>query len=92
MTAEVVLPARLDSAAAPEIAAALQAHAGTDIRLDGRAVVHVGALSLQAILAAVAAARAGGHSLSVDGLPAAAIDQLALYGLTPERLSEGLPA
>ena len=91
MTAEVVLPARLDSAAAPEVAAALKAHAGEDLRLDGRAVVHVGALSLQALLAGARTARAAGTEFAIDGLPEAAIEQLMLYGLTPDSLSEGLP-
>ena len=92
MSGSIVLPARLDSAAAPELAAALKAQAGSDTKLDGGAVTHVGALCVQALLVAATSAAQAGHGFSIDGLPEPAADQLALYGLTAETLAKGFDA
>ena len=92
MSGAIVLPARLDSAAAPELAAALKAHAGSDVTLDAGAVAHLGALCLQAILVAATDAARAGRGFTVTGLPDDAAGQLSLYGLTPDTLSKGFAA
>jgi anti-anti-sigma regulatory factor len=89
MTAPVMLPARLDSAAAVSLARALADRQGADVVLDASAVELLGARAMQTLLVASAAWRAGGRTLSVVNLPAAMRAQLADLGLSDTSLLEG---
>ena len=89
MTAPVVLPARLDSAAAAELAQALRAHEGGGVALDAAGVELMGAKAVQTLLVAAAAWRAAGHGFAVTGLTDKVRGQLAVLGLADLRLIEG---
>lgn len=89
MTAPVVLPARLDSAAAAELALALGAHEGGDVALDAAGVDLMGAKALQTLLVAAAAWRAAGHGFAVTGLSEKVRGQLAMLGLADLSRIEG---
>ena len=89
MTAPVVLPARLDSAAAAELAQALGAYEGADVALDAAGVDLMGAKALQTLLVAAAAWRAAGHGFAVTGLSEKVRGQLAMLGLADLSRIEG---
>ena len=89
MTAPLVLPAKLDSAAAIQLARDLLAHQGADVALDASAVDLMGAKAMQTLVVAAASWQAAGHRLSVANLPDRARDQLALMGMTDLSLLEG---
>jgi anti-anti-sigma regulatory factor len=89
MTAPVVLPARLDSAAAAELAQALCAREGADVALDAAGVDLMGAKALQTLLVAAAAWREAGHGFAVIGLTEKVRGQLAMLGLTDLSLIAG---
>jgi anti-anti-sigma regulatory factor len=89
MTAPVVLPARLDSAAAAELAQALRAHEGAEVALDAAGVDLMGAKAMQTILVAAAAWRAAGLGFAVTGLSEKVRGQLGLLGLADLSLIEG---
>jgi anti-anti-sigma regulatory factor len=89
MTAQVVLPARLDSAAAAELAQALRAHEGAEVALDAAGVDLMGAKALQTLLVAAAAWRDAGHGFAVTGLTEKVRGQLAMLGLADLSLIEG---
>jgi anti-anti-sigma regulatory factor len=89
VTAPVVLPARLDSAAAIQLARDLRPREGADVTIDASGVDLMGAKAVQTLVVAAAAWRAGGHAFSVTGLPAKARDQLAILGLSDFGLLDG---
>jgi chemotaxis protein CheX len=89
MMAQVVLPARLDSAAAFQLADALRAHEGADVVLDASGVELMGAKAMQTLLVAAAAWRAAGHRFAVADLSDKARGQLAVQGLADLSLIEG---
>ena len=92
MTETILLPPRLDTAALRSLAQGLSSatHAGHDIELDARDVTHMGALSAQLFVAAARDARARGATLTFTSISERAMDQLAMMGLTPTRISEGV--
>lgn len=92
MTAPVVLPARLDSAAAVGIAGILRDRLGTDVVIDASQVELLGARALQTLLIAAASWRAAGRSFAVTGLPPGVRTQLSDLGLTDISLLEGAAA
>ena len=91
MTETILLPPRLDTTALRSLAQDLSsaACAGRDIDLDARDVTHMGALSAQLFIAAARDARAKGGTLTFGSISERAVDQLAMMGLTPTRISEG---
>ena len=88
MTEErLILPARLDLAAATPLAVALEERAGHDLTLDAGEVGHIGAMGLQLLRAAAQSWAAAGHRLELVNLTAEAADQLALLGFTGESVT-----
>jgi len=85
----VVLPARLDSAAAVQLAATLQDRVGTDVVLDASGVDLLGAKALQTLLVAAGAWRAAGHVFSVADLRTEVRGQIATLGLSDLSQLEG---
>jgi anti-anti-sigma regulatory factor len=85
----VILPARLDSAAAVQLAQTLADRQGADVVLDAVGVDMLGAKAMQTLLVAAAAWRAAGHAVSVINLPAGVRTQLADLGLSDTSLFEG---
>ena len=92
MTAPVVLPARLDSAAAIQLAQTLREMDGADVALDAAGVEMMGAKAMQTLLVAQAAWAAAGLRLSVTGLSDKIRSQVALMGLSDLALIEGAAA
>jgi chemotaxis protein CheX len=91
MTDAILLPARLDGDGVRALTPLLLSGIKTGhITLDASAVTHMGALGVQAILAAARDLRATGGQISILSLTDRAADQLALMGLTPIQLSEGV--
>jgi chemotaxis protein CheX len=82
MTASLELPVRLDTAAAPALAAELLSRAGGALRLDASGVSQLGGLCLQVLLAAAAEWRACGATLSVEPRSQGFDDALATFGIT----------
>lgn len=92
MTAQVVLPARVDSTAAVALAEQLRAACGADLVVDASATTHLGALGLQTLLVAAGAWRDGGLRFTVATLSAEVAGQLAEMGLTDLSVLEGAAA
>ena len=89
MTAELRLPARLDTAAAAGLCAALDRHAEQPVVLLGHDVDHIGGLCLEAILLARQRWTKVGAGFSVIGLCATALADLETFGLTGRDLNGG---
>ena len=89
MTAQVVLPARVDSAAAVALTEELRAASGADLVVDASATTHLGALGLQTLLVAAGAWRTSGHRFTVATLTEEVAGQLAELGLTDLSALEG---
>lgn len=89
MTSTVMLPTRLDSAAAVSLARTLADRQGADIVLDAAAVELLGAKAMQTVLAAAAGWRAAGHTLCVVNISSGVRAQLADLGLSDTSLFEG---
>jgi anti-anti-sigma regulatory factor len=85
----IVLPARLDSAAAVQLAATLRDRVGTDVLLDASGVDLLGAKALQTLLVAAGAWRAAGHAFSVADLRTEVRGQIATLGLSNLSQIEG---
>ena len=80
------LGARLDTAQAGPLAAAILEHAGQDLQLDATEVTHFGAMGLQVIRAAAKSWQSSGHALSLAGLSEDCIDQIGLLGFAPDTI------
>lgn len=89
MTAPVLLPARLDSAAAVQLAHDLRYREGAPVTLDASQVELLGARALQTLIVAAGAWRAAGASFSVVNLSDAVRGQIATLGLSDTRSIEG---
>lgn len=89
MTEPLALPARLDSAAAVQLAQTLAERQGEDVVVDAAAVEHLGALGMQTLLVAASAWRAVGKDLSVINISAKVRSQFADLGLSDTSLLEG---
>lgn len=89
MTASVVLPARLDSAAAVQLAGELRDCEGADVVVDASGVEVMGARAAQTLIVAAAAWRAAGHGFSVTAIPEKVRGQLDIMGLADLSLIEG---
>lgn len=82
MTARLALEARLDSAAAPGLIAALKSRQGEDLVLDAGSVVLLGALCGQALAVAGRSWTAAGASLRLGPVSAEFAEQAAILGLS----------
>ncbi len=89
VTAPVFLPARLDSAAAVQLAQTLADRQGADLTLDASGVELLGAKAMQTLLVAGASWRASGHALALANLPAGVRTPLSDLGLPDLSLFEG---
>lgn len=83
------LPARLDLSAVTQLVDDLRAIEG-DIRIDASEVGHLGALCLQALIAASKHAHSNGHAFEMSGASEKVVAQMQFMGLAPEQLMEGL--
>jgi chemotaxis protein CheX len=91
MTARLALDARLDSAAAPGLIAALKLRQGEDLVLDAGAVTLLGALCAQALALAGQSWAAAGLSLRLDPVSSDLSEAARLLGLAalPPFCTEG---
>lgn len=87
MSDVILLEPRLDYQAVAPLLERLRAAGPAPLTLDAREVGHVGALALQVILSAVKTRAAAGQETRLANPPDACIDQLALFGFSPETLS-----
>lgn len=88
MSEVLTLPAKLDLAAADQLVTSLKAQEG-DISLDAAEVTHMGAICLQALIAASAHARSHGHAFELRNVSDKVAAQLAVMGTSPQELMEG---
>ncbi|MEZ5756501.1 MAG: STAS domain-containing protein [Paracoccaceae bacterium] len=65
MTTDFILPERLDSSAAPGLAAALRGRIGTPLVLDASRVTVIGALAFEVLIAAGRQWQADGNALTI---------------------------
>lgn len=90
--AQIALPDRLDTAAAPKLLADLAPHRGRDICLDFENVTMLGTLCLQVLLNARHHWDADGHVVLIRNLMPPVERALADFGTTPQGLiSAGAP-
>lgn len=83
----LLLPERLDYAAATTLTQDLIARRGGDLALDAKAVTEIGLSCAQALLAAARAWRADARTLRLANLSDDVAAQLRLLGLDPATLS-----
>lgn len=88
MSDPLTLPARLDLSAVTQLVTDLRAMEG-DIRVDASEVSHLGALCLQALIAASRQAHANGHIFEISGASEKVVGQMQFMGLAPQQLMEG---
>lgn len=88
MSGAVILPSRLDLPAATRLASELRQIEGP-ITIDGSEVKLLGALGLQALVAASRAAHKRGDSFEITDSSDKMITHMATMGVTPEQLAEG---
>lgn len=88
MSGTITLPARLDLPAATRLVAELKQIEGP-IVVDGAEVKHLGALGLQALVAASRATHARGDPFDLTNGSEKMIEHMAIMGVTPEQLVEG---
>ena len=81
--------ARLNVATVKSFHADLLARKGQDIVCDLSAVTQLGALALQALIAAGRNARAEGKTLKLINTPDRVLEQLRTMGMSPETIMEG---
>ena len=91
MAKEVVLDAKLDSAAADQLKATLLGAQGDDITLDGSPVEQIGGLCLELLMSVRHLWAAEGKSVTLENPSAQMVDDLGRFGLTPEDF-QGSPA
>ena len=89
MTERFAPEGKLDLAAVNGLVAQLRDHADKDLEVDLTGVSSLGALCLQAFLAAARDARSAGKTFTVNNASGSVTRQLAAMGLTVEALQEG---
>lgn len=87
MSAEIELDPRLDYQSVAPLANTLADVNDDDLTLNARHVVHVGAQALQVLLSAVKTRAAAGQTTSFVNATDTCVDQLGLFGFTPETLA-----
>ena len=87
--AQIALPDRLDTAAAPKLLADLAPHRGRDICLDFENVTMLGTLCLQVLLNARHHWDANGHAVTLANLSSPVEKALADFGSRPQNLITG---
>jgi chemotaxis protein CheX len=86
--ARLVLPPKLDRAAALVLARELSGRCGTDIELDARRTAVAGTLAVQVILSAAQTWRRNGHAFRLSGLGPDVRAQIGLLGLSSDAMGE----
>ena len=76
----LVLPAALDTRAAPPLREALLARRGEAVTLDGSEVVRLGGLCLEVLLSARRSWGADGHPFAIHGASDALREALTAFG------------
>lgn len=90
MTGVLMLPARLDLGSVSALAADLQNSCGADLTVDAGKVEHMGALSVQLLLAAQQRWAADGHCLTISPRSAAFEESLSVFGLADRFVEEDM--
>ncbi len=88
MSAPLQLPAKLDLPASLQLVGDLREIDG-DMHIDASNVTHMGALCLQALIAAARKAKGAGSKFEITGISEKVAAQLAAMGTSPEHLAEG---
>ncbi|MDJ1007087.1 MAG: STAS domain-containing protein [Paracoccaceae bacterium] len=89
VSARFELPEKLDTAAVPDLIAALRAHQGSNLVLDAGGLTQIGGLAVQTMIVAANDWQDGGHILTLEGVSDDVRSQLQLLGTSPEVLTEG---
>jgi len=87
--ADLTLPARLDTATAPDVLALISAHQGRDLCLDFGQVTMLGARCLQVLLNAGHHWTAAGHSLSMSNITPETDKAFLEFGTTANAVTTG---
>lgn len=90
MADTLVLKAKLDLSAAPDLHAQLLPLCEADLVLDACDVTHMGALCTQIMIAAGRKVHSGGHRLKMINASDRVLGQLAAMGLSPEQVTGGV--
>lgn len=85
----IVLPPRVDRAAAAALAEDLRARTGTAVAVDAAEVTQIGAPALQTLVVAARAWRDMGHPFTVENIGPEVRGALADLGLSDLSLLEG---
>lgn len=91
MSNPVVLPPKLDLAAATALATTLRAEKEEHVVLDLSDVKHFGALCMQVVISAAATAQSEDRTLSITNVSDRVLDQMRMMGMTPESIIGGHP-
>ncbi|WP_107496026.1 STAS domain-containing protein [Thalassobius sp. I31.1] len=86
----IELPARLGTGDVKALIDELRTTADQDLTIDAGKVTHLGTLCLQALIAGAKAHVANGTDLSFTNPGEVFLQQLALFGLSPELIQGGL--
>lgn len=89
MPETLVLPAKLDLPAAPDLLEKLKDLRGKDIGVDAGDVTHLGTNCLQILISAARSWAADGKTLTFSPMSEAFSRDLGQFGLAPETLTEG---
>ena len=87
MSTVLKLPAKLNTAAAAQLVVDLK-YVDGNFTLDATQTTFVGALCMQALVAASRSAKKSGVSFEITGLSQAVEQQMAVMGVTPQGLME----
>lgn len=87
MSAVLSLPAKMNTAAAEQLVADLRSVDGNFV-LDATETTYVGALCMQALVAASRHAATTGASFEITGVSEAVEQQFAVMGVSPKNLME----
>ena len=91
MAEALVLPAKLDLTAAPDLLEGFLSRRGKDLAVDAGAVTHLGTNCLQILISAARSWAQDGHSLAFSPMSEAFCQQLEQFGLSTDTLLEGAP-
>lgn len=89
MPETLVLPAKLDLPAAPDLLEKLKELRGKDVGIDAGGVTHLGTNCLQILISAAQSWAADGKTLTLSPMSEAFSRDLGQFGLAPETLTEG---
>ena len=89
MPETLVLPAKLDLPAAPDLLERLRGLRGKDVGIDASGVTHLGTNCLQVLISAAKSWSKDEKSLTFAPMSEAFTRDLGQFGLSPETLTEG---